>query len=81
MVSSPSRNQSGGFTLLEVVVALAERGCGGTGRRIDVSMAQVALSWLQTFLPMLDMDSPPEELRRALGLAARGAGHGSATRA
>ena len=28
-------------------------------------MAHGAVSWLQTFTPMLDMDSPPEELRRS----------------
>ncbi len=28
-------------------------------------MAQVATSWLLTFLPMLDMGSPPEELKRS----------------
>jgi len=34
-----------------------ERAATGEGRRIDVSMAQVAVSWLPTFLPMLDMGS------------------------
>ncbi len=52
----------------QVLLALYEReknlsGRSG-GKRIDISMAQCAVSWLQTFLPMLDMGSPPEELRR-----------------
>ncbi len=37
----------------------------GGGACIDVSMARCAASWLHTFLPMLDMDSPPSELRRS----------------
>jgi crotonobetainyl-CoA:carnitine CoA-transferase CaiB-like acyl-CoA transferase len=32
---------------------------------LALAMAQIAVSWLHTFLPMLDMGSPPEELRRA----------------
>ena len=42
-----------------------ERSETGKGKQIDISMAQVAVSWLHTFLPMLDMGSPPEELKRA----------------
>ncbi len=37
----------------------------GGGACIDISMARCAVSWLHTFLPMLDMDSPPSELRRS----------------
>ncbi len=37
----------------------------GGGACIDVSMARCAASWLHTFLPMLDMDSPASELRRS----------------
>jgi crotonobetainyl-CoA:carnitine CoA-transferase CaiB-like acyl-CoA transferase len=47
------------------MLSLLERAEGGSGRMIDVSMAQVAVSWLHTFLPMLDMGSPPSELKRS----------------
>ncbi len=57
--------KAGDEAFTQVVLALAQRAAGGGGRRIDISMAQVAVSWLHTFLPMLDMGSPPEELRRA----------------
>jgi crotonobetainyl-CoA:carnitine CoA-transferase CaiB-like acyl-CoA transferase len=42
-----------------------ERAETGRGCAIDISMARVAVSWLHTFLPMLDMNSPPTELKRA----------------
>jgi itaconate CoA-transferase len=57
--------KAGDEAFIQTVLALAARTTTGRGRRIDISMAQVAVSWLQTFLPMLDMGSPPEELRRA----------------
>ncbi|MBI5851065.1 MAG: CoA transferase [Planctomycetes bacterium] len=57
--------RAGDEAFLQVMLALAERERSGKGRRIDISMAQVAVSWLHTFLPMLDMGSPPAELRRA----------------
>jgi len=57
--------KAGDEAFTQIVVALAERGLSGEGRCIDVSMAQAAVSWLHTFLPMLDMGSPAEELRRA----------------
>ena len=53
--------KAGDEAFTQVILALAE----GGGRRIDISMAQVAVSWLHTFLPMLDMDSPPGELKRS----------------
>jgi crotonobetainyl-CoA:carnitine CoA-transferase CaiB-like acyl-CoA transferase len=53
--------KAGDEAFTQVILALAE----GGGRCIDVSMAQVAVSWLHTFLPMLDMDSPPSELKRS----------------
>ena len=49
----------------QVLLALLEQAETGRGRQIDISMAQAAVSWLPTFLPMLDMGSPPSELRRA----------------
>ena len=56
--------KAGDEAFTQVILALAERAASGEGKRIDISMAQAAVSWLHTFLPMLDMGSPPEELRR-----------------
>lgn len=56
--------KAGDELFTQVILAMWERERTGAGTRIDVSMAQCAVSWLHTFLPMLDMDSPPEELRR-----------------
>ena len=57
--------KAGDEAFTQVVLALMDRAETGRGRRIDISMAQVAVSWLHTFLPMLDMGSPPAELRRS----------------
>jgi len=57
--------KAGDEAFTQVVLALWERDRSGAGKRIDLSMARLAVSWLHTFLPMLDMDSPPAELRRA----------------
>ncbi|MBW2527967.1 MAG: CoA transferase [Deltaproteobacteria bacterium] len=56
--------KAGDEAFVQCVLALCQRERTGQGRRIDVSMAQVAVSWLHTFLPMLDMGSEPSELRR-----------------
>lgn len=48
----------------QVMHAMLERERGHGGRQIDISMARAAVSWLHTFLPMLDMGSPPDEVRR-----------------
>ncbi|MBW2454497.1 MAG: CoA transferase [Deltaproteobacteria bacterium] len=56
--------KAGDEAFVQVILALAEHAKNGKGKRIDISMAQVAVSWLHTFLPMLDMGSPPEELKR-----------------
>ncbi len=53
--------KAGDEAYFQVRLALAE----GGGKQIDISMAAAALSWLQTFAPLLDMGSPPEELRRS----------------
>lgn len=57
--------KAGDEVFAQVMHALYERTRTGRGRLVDVSMARVAASWLLTFLPMLDMGSPPEELRRS----------------
>jgi crotonobetainyl-CoA:carnitine CoA-transferase CaiB-like acyl-CoA transferase len=57
--------KAGDEAFCQVLLALLERAETGRGKRIDVSMAHGALAWLQTFLPMLDMGSPPAELRRS----------------
>jgi crotonobetainyl-CoA:carnitine CoA-transferase CaiB-like acyl-CoA transferase len=57
--------KAGDEAFTQVILALMERAETGAGKRIDISMAQVAVSWLHTFLPMLDMGSPPAELRRS----------------
>ncbi len=57
--------KAGDEAFIQVLLALMEQSETGRGKRIDVSLARGALSWLHTFLPMLDMGSPPSELRRA----------------
>ncbi|MBN1773287.1 MAG: CoA transferase [Deltaproteobacteria bacterium] len=57
--------KAGDEAFTQVILALYERERTGKGKRIDISMAQAAVSWLHTFLPMLDLGSPPEELRRS----------------
>jgi len=57
--------KAGDEAFAQVLLALLERKDTGQGRVIDVSMAQVATSWLMTFLPMLDMGSPPAEIKRS----------------
>jgi len=57
--------KAGDEAFTQIMIALMERAETGRGSMIDISMAQVAVSWLHTFLPMLDMGSPPEELKRS----------------
>ncbi len=57
--------KAGDEAFTQVLLALLERAETGRGKAIDVSMARAAVSWLHTFLPMLDMGSPPEELKRS----------------
>jgi len=57
--------KAGDEAFTQVALGLLERQQGKTGAVIDISMAQIAASWLHTFLPMLDMDSPPQELKRS----------------
>jgi crotonobetainyl-CoA:carnitine CoA-transferase CaiB-like acyl-CoA transferase len=57
--------KAGDEAFAQILVALMERNETGKGKIIDISMAQAALSWLHTFVPMLDMGSPPSELKRS----------------
>jgi len=57
--------KAGDEALIQIILALMERNETGRGKQIDISMAQSALSWLHTFVPMLDMGSPPSELKRS----------------
>ncbi len=57
--------KAGDEAFAQILLALMERKETGKGKIIDISMAQAALSWLHTFVPMLDMGSPPSELKRS----------------
>ena len=57
--------KAGDEAFVQILLALMEREESGKGKIIDISMARAALSWLHTFVPMLDMGSPPSELRRS----------------
>lgn len=57
--------KAGDEAFTQILLALMERNETGKGKIIDISMAQAALSWLHTFVPMLDMGSPPSELKRS----------------
>lgn len=57
--------KAGDEAFIQIILALMERQETGQGKQIDISMAQVAVSWLHTFLPMLDLGSPPSELKRS----------------
>jgi itaconate CoA-transferase len=57
--------KAGDEAFIQILLALMERNETGRGKIIDISMAQAALSWLHTFVPMLDMGSPPSELKRS----------------
>ncbi|MCP3918886.1 MAG: CoA transferase [bacterium] len=59
--------KAGDEVFAQVLLAMLEREQappGEGGKEIHVSLAHAAVSWLHTFLPMLDMGSPPEEVRR-----------------
>ena len=51
--------KAGDEVFAQVLLGLLERERTGRGKQIDVSMAHAAVSWLHTFLPMLDMGSRP----------------------
>jgi crotonobetainyl-CoA:carnitine CoA-transferase CaiB-like acyl-CoA transferase len=57
--------KAGDEVFANVCLALAEKAHTGRGRRIDVSMAQAAASWLVTTIPLLDLGYSPNEVRRS----------------
>ena len=56
--------KAGDEVFAQVLLALYERTQTGKGKCIDVAMGNGAVSWLLTFLPMLDMGSAPAEIKR-----------------
>ncbi len=57
--------RAGDELFTQVLAALWRRSEHGTGSQIELSMAQVAASWLVTVLPMIDSGAPAEELTRS----------------
>ncbi|MDP6424288.1 MAG: CoA transferase [Planctomycetota bacterium] len=57
--------KAGDEVFAQVLLAMLEQKSTGAGKKIDVSMAHAAVSWLHTFLPMLDMGCTPESIKRA----------------
>lgn len=57
--------KAGDEVFANVCLALAEKAHTGKGKRIDVSMAQAAVSWLVTTIPLLDLGYEPREVRRS----------------
>jgi crotonobetainyl-CoA:carnitine CoA-transferase CaiB-like acyl-CoA transferase len=56
--------KGGDEAFAQICLALAERAETGRGKRIDVSMAQAAASWLVTFIPLLDLGGSLGQLSR-----------------
>jgi itaconate CoA-transferase len=56
--------KAGDEVFANVCLALAEKARTGRGRRIDISMAHAAASWLVTMIPLLDLGYTPDEVRR-----------------
>jgi len=57
--------KAGDEVFANVCLALAEKAETGLGKRIDVSMAQAAASWLVTTIPLLDLGYAPSEVKRS----------------
>jgi crotonobetainyl-CoA:carnitine CoA-transferase CaiB-like acyl-CoA transferase len=57
--------KAGDEVFANVCLALAEKARTGKGKRIDISMAQAAASWLITTIPLLDLGYEPHEVRRS----------------
>jgi crotonobetainyl-CoA:carnitine CoA-transferase CaiB-like acyl-CoA transferase len=51
--------KAGDEAFSQILLALVERAETGRGKRIDVSMAQAAVSWLVTQLPQLELGKAP----------------------
>ncbi len=57
--------KAGDEVFAQTLLALAEQAETGKGRRIDISMARSAASWLHTTLPLLDLGAAPSDVRRS----------------
>ena len=57
--------KAGDEVFANVCLALAEKAQTGKGKRIDVSMAQAAASWLVTTIPLLDLGYERHEVKRS----------------
>ena len=57
--------KAGDEVFAQTMLALAEQAESGKGKRIDVSMARSAASWLHTTLPLLDLGADPSEVKRS----------------
>jgi crotonobetainyl-CoA:carnitine CoA-transferase CaiB-like acyl-CoA transferase len=57
--------KAGDEVFAQTMYALAEQAETGGGRRIDVSMARSAASWLHTTLPLLDLGAEAGDVRRS----------------
>ena len=57
--------KAGDEVFAQTMLALAEQAEGAGARRIDVSMARAAASWLITTLPMVGLGAPPDCYDRA----------------
>jgi crotonobetainyl-CoA:carnitine CoA-transferase CaiB-like acyl-CoA transferase len=57
--------KAGDEVFAQTMLALLELAETGRGKRIDVSMARAAASWLHTTLPLLDLGAEPADVRRS----------------
>jgi len=58
--------KAGDEMFAQVMMALVDQAEGQAGaKRIDISMAQAAVSWLQTSLPLVDMGAASSEVERS----------------
>lgn len=56
--------KAGDEVYANILLALLGRAEHGRGKRIDVSMLQVAVSWLTTVLPLIDLGAPASVMTR-----------------
>ena len=57
--------KAGDEAFTQVILALMEKAESKNGKMIDISMAQAAISWLHTFIPMLNMGSNSQDIKRS----------------